>query len=52
MHEPPVQSDYHARSGNYQLESNPERHDKSPVAVAISNWRYTRDKLRGLEVWA
>ncbi|TNJ89520.1 replication initiation protein, partial [Klebsiella quasipneumoniae subsp. similipneumoniae] len=23
MHEPPVQSDYHARSGNYQLESNP-----------------------------
>ncbi|MFS9886281.1 hypothetical protein WKU76_22645, partial [Salmonella enterica] len=22
MHEPPVQSDYHARSGNYQLESN------------------------------
>ncbi|MEL2350948.1 replication initiation protein [Klebsiella pneumoniae] len=33
MHEPPVQSDYHARSGNYQLESNPERHDKSPVAV-------------------
>ncbi|WP_310809224.1 replication initiation protein [Enterobacter hormaechei] len=30
MHEPPVQSDYHARSGNYQLESNPERHDKSP----------------------
>ena len=38
MHEPPVQSDYHARSGNYQLESNPERHDKSPVAVAIGNW--------------
>ena len=33
----PVQSDYHARSGNYQLESNPERHDKSPVAVAIGN---------------
>ena len=37
MHEPPVQSDYHARSGNYQLESNPERHDESPVAVAIGN---------------
>ncbi|EPI5318106.1 replication initiation protein [Shigella flexneri] len=37
MHEPPVQPDYHARSGNYQLESNPERHDKSPVAVAIGN---------------
>ncbi|MGF8316840.1 hypothetical protein AAGO46_28400, partial [Klebsiella pneumoniae] len=37
MHEPPVQSDYHARSGNYQLESNPERHDKSPLAVATGN---------------
>ncbi|TLX27810.1 replication initiation protein, partial [Salmonella enterica subsp. enterica serovar Newport] len=24
-------------SGNYQLESNPERHNKSPVAVAIGN---------------
>ncbi|TRJ55947.1 replication initiation protein [Salmonella enterica] len=37
MHEPPVQSDCCAFSGNYQLESNPERHDKSPVAVAIGN---------------
>ncbi|MEP9040055.1 replication initiation protein (plasmid) [Enterobacter hormaechei] len=27
MHEPPVQSDRSALSGNYQLESNPERHD-------------------------
>lgn len=27
MHEPPVQSDRCACSGNYQLESNPERHD-------------------------
>ncbi|RZI18878.1 replication initiation protein [Klebsiella pneumoniae] len=27
MHEPPVQSDCCALSGNYQLESNPERHD-------------------------
>ncbi|MBK2381019.1 replication initiation protein, partial (plasmid) [Enterobacter hormaechei] len=25
--EPPVQSDRCALSGNYQLESNPERHD-------------------------
>ncbi|MEF7330543.1 replication initiation protein, partial [Escherichia coli] len=25
MHEPPVQSDYCALSGNYRLESNPER---------------------------
>ncbi|MGD2980604.1 replication initiation protein, partial [Salmonella enterica] len=28
MHEPPVQSDCCALSGNYHLESNPERHDK------------------------
>ncbi|MBY3790724.1 replication initiation protein [Photobacterium carnosum] len=34
MHEPPVQSDYHALFGNYRLESNPKRHDKSPLAVA------------------
>ncbi|MET4995643.1 replication initiation protein, partial [Klebsiella pneumoniae] len=27
MHEPPVQSDCCALSGNYRLESNPERHD-------------------------
>ncbi|MBV6992897.1 replication initiation protein, partial [Salmonella sp. LSP 304/17] len=26
MHEPPVQSDCCACSGNYRLESNPERH--------------------------
>ncbi|EQB4422391.1 replication initiation protein, partial [Enterobacter kobei] len=24
-------------SGNYQLESNPERHDKAPLAAAIGN---------------
>ncbi|RNV58382.1 replication initiation protein, partial [Klebsiella pneumoniae] len=29
MHEPPVQSDCCALSGNYRLESNPERHDLS-----------------------
>nr|WP_114476149.1 replication initiation protein [Klebsiella pneumoniae] len=34
MHDPPVQSDYHALFGNYRLESNPKRHDKSPLAVA------------------
>ena len=34
MHEPPVQSDCCAFSGNYQLESNPERHDKAPLAAA------------------
>ncbi len=27
MHEPPVQSDCCALSGNYRLESNPERHE-------------------------
>ncbi|NBF23713.1 replication initiation protein, partial [Enterobacter hormaechei] len=26
MHEPPVQSDCCVLSGNYRLESNPERH--------------------------
>jgi hypothetical protein len=34
MHEPPF-SPTTTLSGNYHLESNPERHDKSPVAVAI-----------------
>ena len=34
MHEPPVQSDCCALSGNYRLESNPERHDKTPLAAA------------------
>ncbi|WP_349772027.1 replication initiation protein [Escherichia coli] len=37
MHEPPVQPDRCALSGNYRLESNPKRHDKSPLAVAIGN---------------
>ncbi|MGS6179356.1 replication initiation protein [Enterobacter sichuanensis] len=31
MHEPPVQSDCCALSGNYRLESNPERHVKTPL---------------------
>ncbi|WP_407208588.1 replication initiation protein, partial [Enterobacter asburiae] len=26
-----------ACSGNYQLESNPERHDKTPLAAATGN---------------
>ena len=37
MHEPPVQSDRCALSGNYRLESNPERHAKAPLAAAIGN---------------
>nr|WP_072276603.1 replication initiation protein [Salmonella enterica] len=52
MHEPPVQSDRCALSGNYQLESNPERHDTTPLAAAISNRSAREDRLRGLEVEA
>ena len=33
----PVQSDCCALSGNYHLESNPERHDLSPLAAATGN---------------
>ncbi|XGG64757.1 replication initiation protein (plasmid) [Klebsiella pneumoniae] len=40
MHEPPVQSDCCAFSGNYRLESNPERHAKTPLAAAIGK-RFT-----------
>ncbi|WP_109691473.1 replication initiation protein [Edwardsiella tarda] len=44
MHEPPVQSDCCALSGNYRLESNPDRHDKTktPLAAAIGNRVYKR----------
>ncbi|HBX5310681.1 MULTISPECIES: replication initiation protein [Klebsiella pneumoniae complex] len=37
MHEPPVQSDCCALSGNYRLESNPVRHAKAPLAAATGN---------------
>ena len=37
MHEPPVQSDRCALSGNYRLESNPERHANAPLAAATGN---------------
>ena len=37
VHEPPVQPDRCALSGNYRLESNPVRHDKAPLAAAIGN---------------
>ncbi len=33
----PVQSDCCALSGNYRLESNPERHAKAPLAAATGN---------------
>ncbi|HFG7241313.1 TPA: replication initiation protein [Salmonella enterica subsp. enterica serovar Typhimurium] len=42
MHEPPVQSDRCALSGNYHLESNPERHDKTPLAAATGKRVYKR----------
>ncbi|HBX6965727.1 TPA: replication initiation protein [Klebsiella pneumoniae] len=42
MHEPPVQSDRCAFSGNYQLESKPERHDKTPLAAANDKRVYKR----------
>lgn len=38
MHEPPVQSDCCAYSGNYHLESKPERHVKTPLAAATGIW--------------
>lgn len=38
MHEPPVQSDCCAYSGNYHLESKPEKHDKTPLAAATGIW--------------
>ncbi|HBX2738437.1 TPA: replication initiation protein [Klebsiella pneumoniae] len=37
MHELPVQPDHRAFSGNYALKSNPEKHEKTPLAVAIGN---------------
>ncbi|MGQ6496028.1 replication initiation protein [Serratia sp. IR-2025] len=37
MHEPPVQSDRNVFSGNFRLESNPERHEKTPLAAATGN---------------
>ncbi|WP_354022652.1 replication initiation protein [Enterobacter asburiae] len=37
MREPPVQPDCCVLSGNSHLESNPERHDKTPLAAAIGN---------------
>ena len=38
----PVQFDCCAFSGNYLLESNPERHDKTPLAAAIGKRVYKR----------
>ncbi|ENT9331498.1 replication initiation protein [Salmonella enterica subsp. enterica serovar Kiambu] len=46
MQEPPFQPDCCACSGNCSLGSNPERHDKSPLAAATGNWGYTRERYR------
>nr|WP_242412292.1 replication initiation protein [Salmonella enterica] len=37
MHEPHVQPDRCALSGNYRLDSNPARHVKTPLAAARGN---------------
>ncbi|MBC6545208.1 replication initiation protein [Escherichia coli] len=50
MHEPPVQSDRCVFSGNYQLESNPERHDKTPLAAAIGK-QDVREMHREILKW-
>ena len=50
MHEPPVLSDRCALSGNYQLESNPERHDKTPLAAAIGK-QDVREMYREFLKW-
>ncbi|TJL93057.1 replication initiation protein [Escherichia coli] len=34
---PPVQPNPWPLSGNYRLESHPERHDLTPLAAAIRN---------------
>nr|WP_228716435.1 replication initiation protein [Klebsiella pneumoniae] len=56
MHEPPVQPDRCALSGNYRLESNPVRHALTPLAAAtgnrISRARIYPDAYRVLEVMA
>jgi len=48
MHELPVQPDYHVLSGNCSLESNPDRHDESPLAVANGNRFTEQESLSGL----
>ncbi|EPS3676268.1 MULTISPECIES: replication initiation protein [Enterobacteriaceae] len=50
MHEPPVQSDRCACSGNYRLESNPERHDKTPLAAATGR-QNVREMYREFLKW-
>ncbi|TGB89243.1 replication initiation protein [Escherichia sp. E3356] len=51
MHAPPVQSDRCACSGNYQLESNPERHDKTPLAAATGKQNVREMYPEFLKLW-
>ncbi|EFL4014202.1 replication initiation protein (plasmid) [Escherichia coli] len=51
MHEPPVQPDRCALSGNYRLESNPVRHDLTPLAAAFDKSRCAREKFREYLKW-
>jgi hypothetical protein len=37
MRELPFKPDHRACSGKYSLESNPEKHEKTPLAVATGN---------------
>jgi hypothetical protein len=46
----PVQSDCCALSGNYRLESNPERHAKAPLAAAIGK-QNVREMYREFLKW-
>ncbi|WP_435891370.1 replication initiation protein [Klebsiella pneumoniae] len=50
MHEPPVQSDRCAFSGNYRLESNPDRHAKAPLAAATGK-QDVREMYREFLKW-
>ncbi len=38
-------------SGNYQLESNPDGHEKTPLAAAIGNWELVDLDIRVLKWW-
>ncbi|MDU7129697.1 MAG: replication initiation protein [Escherichia coli] len=46
MQEPPVQPDRCALSGNYRLESNPVRHDLTPLAAATGKQDVRGDMSR------
>ncbi|WP_337224039.1 hypothetical protein, partial [Salmonella enterica] len=51
-HEPPAQPDCCASSGTFQLDTNPERLDKAPLAAASGNWELVDLDIVSLEVVA